>query len=161
MKIFKFLLYFVVLLSCLLMITKHSAIAEPGFKDRAAILEVNQQFMDAIAAGDGEAVGELYTEDATLFAPGLDPFIGRDAIAEFFQGAINAGVTRAVLATDELSIFNVPKFGKSAYEVGNYQLLAGENGDILVDEGPYIVIWKKVFGHWMLHRDIFNSSPIE
>ena len=26
-----------------------------------------------IAVGDGEAVGELYTEDATLFAPGLDP----------------------------------------------------------------------------------------
>ena len=158
MKIFKFLLYFIILLFCVIMITKHSANAEPGFIDRAAILEVNQQFMDAIAAGSGDDVAALYTEDATLFAPGSVPLIGRDAIAEFFQGAINAGVTQAVLVTDELSIFQVPKFGKSAYEVGNYQLLAGPAGEILVDEGPYIVIWKKVLGQWMLHRDIFNSS---
>lgn len=158
MKVFKFSLYFAVLSLCVLMIANHSANADSGFKDRAAILEVNQQFMDAIAAGDGEAVAELYTDDATLFAPGLDPLVGRVAIAEFFQGAISAGVTLAVLVTDELKIFNVPKFGKSAYEVGNYQLLAGENGEILVDEGPYIVIWKKASGQWMLHRDIFNSS---
>ncbi len=86
MKMFKFSLYFVVLLSCVFMITNHSANAEPGFKDRAAILEVNQQFMNAIANGDGVAVSELYTDDATLFAPGLDPLFGRNAIAEFFQG---------------------------------------------------------------------------
>lgn len=155
MKILKFSLYFFVLLSCLIMTTNKSANADPGFKDRAAILEVNQQFMDAIATGVGQAVADLYTEDATLFAPGLDPLLGRDAIAGFFQIVVNAGVTQAVLVTDELSVFNVPKFGKTAYEVGNYQLLAGED---LVDEGPYIVIWKNVSGQWMLHRDIFNSS---
>ena len=158
MRMLKFSLYFLVILSCALMITNISVNADPGFLDRAAILEVNQHFMDAIAAGSGDDVAALYTEDSTLFAPGLDPLIGREAIAEFFQGAIDAGVTQAVLVTYELSIFNVPKFGKSAYEVGHYQLLAGENGEILVDEGPYIVIWEKVSGVWMLHRDIFNSS---
>ena len=158
MRMLKFSLYFLVILSCALMITNSSVNADPGFLDRAAILEVNQQFMDAIAAGSGDDVAALYTEDATLFAPGSVPLIGRDAIAEFFQGVINVGVTQAVLVTDELSIFQVPKFGKSAYEVGNYQLLAGSAGEILVDEGPYIVIWKKVLGQWMLHRDIFNSS---
>ena len=158
MRMLKFSLYSLVILSCALMITNNSVNADPGFLDRVAILEVNQHFMDAIAAGDDESVAELYTNDATLFAPGLDPLVGREAIAEFFQGAINAGVTQAVLVTYELSIFNVPKFGKSAYEVGHYQLLAGESGEILVDEGPYIVVWKKVSGQWMLHRDIFNSS---
>jgi ketosteroid isomerase-like protein len=152
MKSIKFAIFIVLFVSCLLLIPKHPANANFWFSDRAAILEVNQQFMDAIEDGDGAAVGALYTEDATLFAPNLPPFVGQEAIGSFFQGAIDQGVTQAVLETDELVIFHIRKM---AYEVGRYQLWAD---GFLVDEGPYIVIWKKERGRWGLHRDIFNSS---
>jgi hypothetical protein len=28
----------------------------------------------------------------------------------------------------------------------------------VLDQGKYIVIWKREKGQWKLHRDIFNSS---
>ena len=46
--------------------------------------------------------------------------------------------------------------GKTAYEVGKYQLFA--DGDQMADQGKYIVTWKQVEGKWKLHRDIWNTS---
>jgi ketosteroid isomerase-like protein len=61
------------------------------------------------------------------------------------------GVKRAQLDTRE-----VEGHGDTAIEVGAYTLF-GE-GDQALDNGKYIVIWKKEDGQWKLHRDIFNSN---
>jgi len=46
--------------------------------------------------------------------------------------------------------------GDTVFEVGKYTLF-GE-GDQVLDNGKYIVIWKKDGEQWKLHRDIFNSN---
>jgi len=47
-------------------------------------------------------------------------------------------------------------FGNNAIEEGKYTLYA--DGDIIIDEGKYIVTWVKVDGKWLIDRDIWNSS---
>jgi hypothetical protein len=41
-----------------------------------------------------------------------------------------------------------------AYETGTVRLTAKDGA---VKEARYVVVWKRVGGQWMLHRDIWNS----
>ncbi|MGH8455257.1 MAG: YybH family protein [Nevskiales bacterium] len=112
---------------------------------------INQQFMTALAAGDGSAIAALYTEDGQLLPPASPPITGRQAIAGFWQGGINAGIKGASLKTTEAE-----GHGDTAHEVGEYRMLAADGSEI--DAGKYIVLWKRVEGQWKLHRDIWNTN---
>ena len=76
---------------------------------------------------------------------------GRDAIQGFWQSLMDMGVKEVMLESVE-----VESPGNTAWEVGKF-MLHGEGGK-MIDQGKYIVIWKKESGQWRLHRDIFNSS---
>jgi ketosteroid isomerase-like protein len=61
------------------------------------------------------------------------------------------GIAEATLKTIELEAH-----GDTANEIGAYTLRAGDGG--VLDQGKYVVIWKREGGQWKLHRDIWNSS---
>ena len=42
------------------------------------------------------------------------------------------------------------------YEGGAYVIKAKDGS--VADRGKYVVVWKKVGGNWMLHRDIWNTN---
>jgi hypothetical protein len=66
-------------------------------------------------------------------------------------GRLREGISRRELRR------NLPFLhGDSAYEVGKYTL-GGEGGQVM-NQGKYIVIWKKQGGEWKLYRDIWNTS---
>ena len=116
---------------------------------RAAIDIANAAFMAGISAGDAAAVAALFTDDAQQFPPNSPMITGREAIQEALQNVINGGFNL------QLEAVEVEGHGDTAHEVGKYTMIFdGES----VDEGKYIVIWKKVDGQWQLHRDIFNSN---
>jgi ketosteroid isomerase-like protein len=56
----------------------------------------------------------------------------------------------------ELETAEVGGKGDVVYEVGTYTLF-GDQGQA-VDNGKYVVVWKRERGAWKLHRDIWNSS---
>ena len=64
---------------------------------------------------------------------------------------MDMGITGACLEPKE-----VEGYGDLAYEIGDYTL-AGE-GNAVLDQGKYLVIWKREEGRWKLHRDIWNTS---
>ena len=105
----------------------------------------------AFIQSDAVGVAACYTEDAQLMPPNGEIVSGREAVQEAMQGFLNAGVKEIRLATTE-----VEGHGDTAHEVGTYTLM-GENEQTM-DEGKYIVIWKKVGDEWKLSRDIFNSN---
>ena len=78
--------------------------AAPGHAQdaKAAIEAAAIAWESAFNAGDGKGVAELYTEDAALFPPGAERVDGKAAIAEFWQGAIDAGLADADLETVEV-----------------------------------------------------------
>jgi ketosteroid isomerase-like protein len=66
----------------------------PAFAQSAeeAVKEGLDAWEAVFNAGDGKALADLYTEDAVLLPPGAERIEGRGKIAEFWQGAIDAGL---------------------------------------------------------------------
>jgi ketosteroid isomerase-like protein len=118
---------------------------------RDAIAAANEAFMAAFRAGDATGLVALYTTTGQLLPPNVDTMASQAAIQAFWQGVMDAGI-RSV----QLEIAEVEGHGDTAIEVSNYTL-CGEDGQVL-DQGKYIVVWKRKGEQWKLHRDIFNSS---
>jgi uncharacterized protein (TIGR02246 family) len=117
---------------------------------RAAVEKGNLAFIAAFLKGDAKAVAELYTEDAQVIAPGAPVARGRSAIAAFWQKSIDGGVKGLELATTD-----VESAGDLACETGTVRLVARDGA---ASEARYVVVWKRVDGRWMLHRDIWNAG---
>ncbi len=120
---------------------------------RESIEAVGKTMCERLNAGNAAGVAELYTEDAVLMPPGAARHDGRDAIQQYWQGLLDAGVGDVSLATQE-----VEDAGNSAVEVGLISATAPGDGDARVSlTGKYIVIYRRDGGgNWRLHRDIWN-----
>lgn len=118
---------------------------------RGAIEEGNRGFMSTFAGGDTAAMAALYTENGQLFPSNSQIITGREPIASFWQQVMDMGIKTA-----ELETLEAEGFGDTAFEVGHYKL-GGASGEIM-DQGKYVVIWKKEDGGWKLHRDIWNTN---
>jgi uncharacterized protein (TIGR02246 family) len=118
---------------------------------RESIEKANRNFESTYRTGDPDAVARLYTEEAQLFPAEEETVAGREAIAEFWRGVMDLGISDAQLETLE-----VDNQGRTAIETGRYTLF-GE-GRYELDRGKYLVVWKQVQGEWKLHRDIWNTS---
>ena len=115
------------------------------------INETNKLFMDAFSAGDAEKVAGLYTANCRFLPDNSDPIDGRANVQGLFQSMMDGGVSSVELITWE-----VEDCGDTAVEVGRV-VMRGDDDEI-VDDGKFIVIWKKENDGWRLHRDIVNSS---
>ena len=127
-----------------------SAHAQDG-KTRAGIEAANQALIAALARGDAAAVAAAYTPEAQMFPANSDVVSGRAAIEKLWQEWITAGIRNLTLEAVE-----VEGFGDTAIEVGKYAM-PGNDGKLL-DEGKYVVIWKRHQGDWKLHRDIWTTN---
>lgn len=120
--------------------------------DAADHIKANNKLLGAaVVSGDAKAAGRMYTANAKLMPPNANLCRGIKAITAFWQSALDLGVRSAVLKSAE-----VEQLGSTAIEVGTYVLKDGAGS--LLDQGKYLVVWKKDRGVWKLHRDIFNSS---
>lgn len=119
---------------------------------RAAIAETNRRFEAAMAAGDGRRVAEeTYTRDARVMPPGAPTVVGRDAIAEFWAGAIaQMGIRGVALRTVELQ-----PMGDGAVEIGEATLTLADGAEAVA---KYVVAWRSEEGRWRIHVDIWNMD---
>ena len=120
---------------------------------RESIEAIGKTLCERLDAGNVAGVAELYTEDAVLMPPGAARLDGRNAIQQYWQGLLDAGVGDISLATQE-----VEGAGDSVVEVGLISATAPGDGDARVSlTGKYIVIYRRDGGgNWRLHRDIWN-----
>ncbi len=120
---------------------------------RESIEAVGKTLCERANAGNAAGVAELYTEDAVLLPPGAARLDGREAIQQYWQGMLDAGVGDILVATQE-----VEEAGASAVEVGTISATAPGDGDARVAlTGKYIVVYRRDGGgNWRLHRDIWN-----
>jgi ketosteroid isomerase-like protein len=117
---------------------------------RAGVDAGNLAFKNALLKGDAVAIGNLYTADAKVIAPGGDIVVGRPAIAAFWKQIIDTGVKHITLTTT-----GVESAGDLAFEEGTVKM-TGTAGQESV--ARYIVVWKRDGGAWKLHRDIWNQK---
>ena len=118
---------------------------------RAAIEKANKKFVDGAAKGDAALIASTYTADAIAFPPNEEAVTGKPAIQKMWQSVLDSGITGFELNTTE-----VESSGNLAYEVGTY-VLKMKDGTV-ADRGKYCVVWKRVGGEWLLHRDIWSTN---
>lgn len=118
---------------------------------RAEIRFVNGALEANFARGDAGGVASIYTTDGEIFPTGMEPIRGWAGIKDFWQNAMDAGLT-----TVELKTRDVEALGDTAIELGMFTLL-GEGGRLL-DRGKLLVIWKKQRGEWRIQKDLWNTS---
>lgn len=123
---------------------------------RQAIEQVNARFVEAFKAGDAATIASLYTESAKMLPPDATEVVGREAIQELWQGAIDDGVKDLTLKA-----MDVEACGDLAYEVGSFSIqVPAENNAMATAGGNYLVIWKRgPDGRWRLHIDTWNDAP--
>jgi ketosteroid isomerase-like protein len=119
---------------------------------RKAIEATEVRFSSLFASGDMKSLSELYTEDGEVMAPNASPLTGRPAIRDFWQGVRDSGVARVETKTLETSGTG----GDATYETGTYMLY--DRSGKVIDDGKYIVIWRREGKLWLLYRDIWNSN---
>jgi len=118
---------------------------------KAAVLAASKDFPAAIAAKDAALVASFYAKDAIAFPPNSEMAKGSEAIQNVWKGFIDAGLNAQPFETVETE-----SEGNLGVEIGKYTIVdaAGKT----VDQGKYVVVWKKEDGRWKLYRDIWNSS---
>lgn len=123
--------------------------------DAEAIAAGSRSWEKAYNGGSGAEVAALYAVDAALLPPGGARVDGRQAIADFWNGAIASGLADVKLETTELEFS-----GENAIEVGRLSgTVPAEGGGTTVVAGKFIVAWKRGDdGTWRLHRDIWNMG---
>jgi ketosteroid isomerase-like protein len=110
--------------------------------------------MEAVQAGDAATVAAFYTEDATLLPPGAEMVRGLPAVQESWAETFSEGGFMMNLNT-----VSVDGAGEFAYEIGTWSMPTGEGEGGVVEQGKYLVVWKRgADGTWKLHADIWNAS---
>lgn len=108
----------------------------------------------AYNAGDAGGVAALYAEDGVVIPPLMDRVSGREAIAAFWQGAMDSGLAAIDLVTED--VYAGPD---TAAEVGTAVIFDAEGNS--PGTSAYIVVWKKTGEGWLILRDLWNEHPAE
>ncbi len=140
---------FLFLLSTLAIVTLSNG-AATAQTAKASIVAANQKFMEAFAHG-ATGMSSLYTRDAAMYNAHSEPVRGTAALDAFWKSVYDAGVRRMKLETVEAE-----PAGAFLLETGRFASF--DAAGTMLDEGNYLVVWKKEDGQWKLHRDIGNSS---
>lgn len=136
---------------CVLAVVLGSSARAQDAGVRAAIEAANKQFLTVFAKQDAAGLAAFYTTNGEAYPPNSNVVRGRAEIQKMWKSVIDSGIAGATLTTTE-----VESSGDLAYESGTYEMKT-KDGKV-ADRGKYVVVWKRVAGKWMLHRDIWNTS---
>ncbi len=100
------------------------------------------QFEDAVSQQDAVAMGQLFTEDAKLFAEG-GHLEGREDIQEFQRESFEGSFSESSSSVSEAWLL-----GDVAFVVGDYPA------------GNFLQFLKKTDGKWRIHRLMYTREGV-
>ena len=144
--------------AALLITASGAAIAQSGrgsAADIAAIKKTGAEFSQLYMKGDNEAMARIYTEDGVIFPPGRPMISGRTAIAEYWKLGQGVTVVEHQTVADSIIIR-----GDIAYDYGTFRARNARDGQPgNPGFGKYVIVWRRTGTKWLMHLDIWNSSP--
>jgi uncharacterized protein (TIGR02246 family) len=111
-----------------------------------AIKKLSANYDAAHQAGDGEALAEMFCDDAVIIPPGKPAITGRKAIDQFFGGVKGGAGLKTETARIEID-------GAMAYDYGTASWT--ENGDRKFLH--YVDIYRLEDGAWKMQLSSWNS----
>jgi ketosteroid isomerase-like protein len=119
---------------------------------KKAIAASNATYFIAFAKNDGSIVN-YYAKDACLLPPNSPFLCGPAEILKFFK----FGYDKIGLRDGKFITKKVYGDGREYItEEGLWQAINGKGK--IVDDGKYLVLWKKTKKGWKMFRDSFNSN---
>ena len=142
------------LLSCLFFNCPAQQTANANLEEaKKAIAASNEVFFQAFAKGDSSLFIDRFARDCWIMPPNAQAICGKDAPLEFFKLAYDRfGVRNGKFITIDV-------FGDGVEfvtEVGFWQLFGADNRQL--DNGKFLVLWKKTGEGWKMFRDSFSSD---
>jgi len=120
---------------------------------KKAIAVSNDIYFQAFVKGDSSLFIDRYAKDCWIMPPNAPALCGVDAPLEFFKTAYNKyGLRNGKFITIDI-------FGDGVeyvIEEGFWQSFDAENK--LIDNGKFLVLWKKTPEGWKMFRDSFSSD---
>lgn len=123
--------------------------------DQAKMQADALSWFDHYAKADGEAMGNLYAEDALLMPPGAPAVTGRAAIKTFL-GEDAAKTKAAGLSLKNASVTGAGVDGDTGWISGTYTVVDASGATI--DSGNYLSVHRRVGDAWPYIRDTWNSD---
>lgn len=124
---------------------------------RADLARLTQRFVDAMKASDVETPVSLWTEDAWVAPPGMQPLQGREGVRRWFRDTYAAGrITNLAFHPTEVRVH-----GDYAYETGHFvlSLQPSGGGAMMNDQGHYFIEWHRgTDAQWRARREVWNSA---
>ncbi|MFM0154987.1 DUF4440 domain-containing protein [Paraburkholderia sediminicola] len=123
--------------------------------DEQMIRHLNHAVIANLSAGDVAAIITVYDTNAALLMPGAPAFVGIEAISAAWQGLVD---TPGISLEAEPVEIEFSESGEMAMDRGWYRLTTATAGGSTVDEGKYLVVWRKTDGQWKMIADMINSN---
>ena len=124
---------------------------------RADFEKTTAAFHDALRTNNSEGLFTFVDADVVMMPPNEASIRGKAAMQDWYRAFLSAfRTTKLVLKDREVTVSD-----SWATEVGQYEwgLQPAAGGDIVVDKGNYMQLWKRTpDGNWRFFREIWNSS---
>jgi uncharacterized protein (TIGR02246 family) len=122
----------------------------------ADIAANNRAFERAVETGNLAAIAALLAPDVISLPPDSPIVSGREDVKQLWASAISEyGMKSFKITTEKLDVV-----GELASEVGRATMtMAPPGGTSETVTIKYLVVWKRLNGKWLLHRDIYNAIP--
>ena len=137
-------IYLVLVLS--LVLCSGSGLAQGNAEALKIAAGVVGEFDAIVGRQDAAAMGQLFTEDAQLFADG-GHLEGREAIQEFQRESFEDGFSESSSSVSEAWLL-----GDTAFAIGRFTSGDGQSG------GNNSLVLKKTDGKWRIHRLMYTSE---
>jgi ketosteroid isomerase-like protein len=121
---------------------------------RAEMEAANAEWLTAFNTLNGGAFAALYTKDAVVLPPNVQPIVGAEAIGQYWTDRIKGGN----LKNHSFEITSTYRDGKYAYQVARWTLdVINDKGETTKRAGNTVRIFEKQpNGKWLTKVHIYN-----
>ena len=124
--------------------------------EERTIRELERRWVQAVAAKDTTAIGNVYAEDGEFLPPGAPRVSGRAAVRSAWAALLKAPNLSLTFASSKVVVSSA---GDLTVATGPYQLgMDGPKGQRIADAGKFVEAWTRVNGEWKVLGNIFNSD---
>ncbi len=129
--------------------------ASDPLAEARAIRALDSTWVDAVTRKDVETVAGFYSADGVLMGPNAPAVVGRVAIKQWFEGALQAPNLRYSFTP---VVVDVATNSDLAYDRGTYEMGMDTPKGRVEDRGKYVAVWKMTPDGWKVVADILNSD---